>query len=126
MDSDYGRLALPFEQALFLLGTVVSRPIPERIVADCGHKACSKDHGLPTVVGVSGATVLGLNDEHVTIQVPKACTLAVGDRITLRPSHVDPTMNLHDGVYAVEGDQVLGVWSVAARGYAHERGNGSE
>ena len=42
MDTDYARLKLPFEQALFVLGTVVSRPAPERCVADCGHKAVTQ------------------------------------------------------------------------------------
>jgi D-serine deaminase-like pyridoxal phosphate-dependent protein len=50
MDTDYLRLDLPFEQAFSVLGTVVSRPVPGRCVADCGHKATTKDHGLPAVM----------------------------------------------------------------------------
>ena len=117
MDGDYGRLDLPFEQALFVLGTIVSRPLPERCVADCGHKATTKDHGNPSVEGLAGATVTSLNDEHAVIALPPGATIAVGDRIRLRPSHIDPTMNLHDVVYAIDGGQVVGVWPVAARGY---------
>src|SRR5919106_3579226 len=60
MDTDYARLELPFEQALFVLGTVVSRPVPERCVADCGHKATTKDHGYPLVDGLAGASVVAL------------------------------------------------------------------
>ena len=118
MDTDYARLDLPFEHSLFVLGTVVSRPAPERCVADCGHKSCTKDHGLPSVKDIPGASVLALNDEHATIALPPECTLAIGDRIQLLPSHVDPTMNLHDVVYAIDGDEVIGTWPVAARGYA--------
>jgi D-serine deaminase-like pyridoxal phosphate-dependent protein len=121
MDSDYARLALPFEQALFVLGTVVSRPVPERCVADCGHKSTTKDHGNPTVHGLDGASVVSLNDEHATIAVPADATLAVGDRIRLRPSHIDPTMNLHDVIYALDGDRVIEVWPIAARGYPEHR-----
>ena len=40
MDTDYGKLGLPFEYACRVMGTVVSRPVPERCVADCGHKSC--------------------------------------------------------------------------------------
>ena len=43
--------------------------------------------------------------------------LGLVDRIELLPSHIDPTMNLHDVVYALEGDSVVGVWPIAARGY---------
>ena len=105
MDSDYARVGVPFEHAISVLGTVVSRAVSDRCVADCGHKACTKDHGLPTVKGVEGATVLALNDEHATIALPASSTIAIGDRIELLPSHIDPTMNLHDVVYALEGDE---------------------
>jgi D-serine deaminase-like pyridoxal phosphate-dependent protein len=117
MDTDYGRLDLPFEQALFVLGTVVSRPVPERCVADCGHKATTKDHGYPLVEDLEGASVISLNDEHATIALPPGATVAVGDRIRLRPSHVDPTINLHDVIYALDGEDVIDVWPIAARGY---------
>jgi D-serine deaminase-like pyridoxal phosphate-dependent protein len=43
--------------------------------------------------------------------------VAIGDRIQLLPSHIDPTMNLHDVLYALDGDIVVGVWPIAARGY---------
>jgi D-serine deaminase-like pyridoxal phosphate-dependent protein len=122
MDADYARLALPFEQALFVLGTILSRPVPERCVADCGHKATSKDHGPPSVEGVNGAVVLSLNDEHATIALPPDARVAVGDRIRLRPSHIDPTINLHDAFYALEGDRVVDVWPISARGYPEHRG----
>lgn len=121
MDSDYGRLDVPFEQASWVLGTVISRPDPARCVADCGHKAMTKDHGLPTVRGVDGATVVALNDEHATIALPSGSPIEVGDRIYLRPSHTDPTINLHDVLYAIDGDRVVDVWPVAARGYAEHR-----
>ena len=121
MDSDYGRLDVPFEQAFWVLGTVISRPGATRCVADCGHKAATKDHGYPVVRGVDGAEVIALNDEHATIGVPADSTLRVGDRIYLRPSHTDPTINLHDVIYALEGDRVVDVWPIAARGYAEHR-----
>jgi D-serine deaminase-like pyridoxal phosphate-dependent protein len=116
MDTDYAKLGLPFEHALSVLGTVISRPVPERCVADSGHKSCTKDHGNPSVHGIGGASVLTLNDEHATIAVPSECAIHIGDRIQLLPSHIDPTMNLHDVVYALDGDRVIGVWPISARG----------
>ena len=70
MDTDYAKLGLPFEHASYVLGTVISRPVPERCVADCGHKSCTKDHGNPSVKDIPGASVLTLNDEHATIALP--------------------------------------------------------
>jgi len=121
MDTAYDALGLPFELAFSVLGTVLSRPRPEQCAADNGHKACSVDHGNPAVKGVEGATVLFLSDEHATIALPAACAIGVGDRIELWPSHIDPTINLHDVLYAVEGDEVVGVWPITARGYVEQR-----
>ena len=124
MDSDYGRLDLPFEQAFWVISTVISRPDPGRCVADAGHKAMTKDHGLPTVRGVDSASVVALNDEHATMTVPSDASLSVGDRVYLQPSHTDPTINLHDVLYAIEDDRVVDVWSIAARGYPEHRRSG--
>ncbi|MBI4264846.1 MAG: DSD1 family PLP-dependent enzyme [Acidobacteria bacterium] len=121
MDSDYGALDLPFEQAFFLLGTIVSRPAADRCMADCGHKAATKDHGHPLVHGIAGAAVLALNDEHAVIGLPPDAAIAVGDRVRLRPSHTDPTINLHDVFYVLDGDRIVDVWPIAARGYGEQR-----
>ncbi len=123
MDTDYGRLDVPFEQAFWVLGTIISRPDPGRCVADCGHKSMTKDHGYPAVRDLDGAAVVSLNDEHATIDVPSECRLRIGDRIYVQPSHTDPTINLHDVFYALDGDRVIGVWPIAARGYREHRGS---
>ena len=93
------------------------RPDPGRCVADCGHKSRTKDHGLPTVRGIEGASVVSLNDEHATITIPSDSKVAIGDRVFLRPSHTDPTINLHDSFYALDEDRVVDVWPIVARGY---------
>jgi D-threonine aldolase len=36
--------------------------------------------------------------------------------VTLMPPHCDPTVNLYDRYHLVEGDQVVAVWPVTARG----------
>jgi D-serine deaminase-like pyridoxal phosphate-dependent protein len=125
MDTDYDRVGMPFEHAFHVLGTVVSRPAPDRCVADCGQKAATKDHGVPDVAGIPGAAVTALNDEHATIALPTGADVRIGDRIRLIPSHTDPTVNLHDVFYVVEQDEVVDVWDIAARGYRrpHESSN---
>jgi D-serine deaminase-like pyridoxal phosphate-dependent protein len=117
MDTDYRDVGVPFEQAFWVLGTVISRPAADRCVADCGHKSVTKDHALPEVCGIAGARVTALNDEHAVIALPLSGGPRIGDRIRLVPSHTDPTMNLHDEVYLIDGDRVLDVWPIAARGY---------
>lgn len=121
MDTDYAGLGLPFEHAFFVLGTVVSRPDSARCVADCGHKSTTRDHGLPGLKGMPGAVVISLNDEHATISLPPGSAVAVGDRVQLLPSHIDPTVNLHDVFYVIEGERVVDVWPIEARGYREHR-----
>ena len=120
MDTDYAAVQVPFEQAFWVIGTIVSRPAADRCVADCGHKATTKDHGLPSVAGLDGATVVSLNDEHATLSVPPESRIAIGDLVRLVPSHTDPTINLHDAFYVIEGDRVVDVWAIA-RGYSEQR-----
>ena len=111
MDSAYGRLGLPFGQALSVLATVVSVS-PQWAVADCGAKALAMDHGNPTV---EGAEVWFCSDEHLTF-APHG-RLRVGERIRVVPAHVDPTVACHERLVVVDGDDVLETWPVDLRGW---------
>ncbi|HWE68707.1 MAG TPA: alanine racemase [Acidimicrobiales bacterium] len=111
MDTAYGKLGLPFGQALSVLATVISVSA-EWAVADCGLKALGMDHGDPTI---EGATVMFCSDEHVTF-VPDH-PVRVGDRINVLPAHVDPTMAYHQRLHLIDGDEVLESWPVDLRGW---------
>ncbi len=127
MDTAYAKLDIPFEKAFSILSTVVSRPIPERCVTDAGLKACAVDHGNPDVKAVEGASIRFLSDEHATIDLPPDSPISVGDPFELWPSHIDPTINLHDVLYALDGDEVVEIWPIVARGYPeHRRGVASQ
>jgi D-serine deaminase-like pyridoxal phosphate-dependent protein len=107
-----------FDCALTLLSTVVSRPHERRAVVDAGAKVLSTDQGLPVPLGIPGAQVGGLSEEHGRIDFVAASPLRVGDRLSLLPSHCCTNVNLHDRLYAVRGERVEAVWEVAARGRA--------
>jgi len=109
MDVAYGRLGLPFRQALFVEATVVSS-CAQWSVADAGLKAFGMDHGNPEA---EGANVWYCSDEHVTFDPPRN----VGDRIRLAPGHIDPTMAYHERVHLVSGDNVLETWPIDLRGW---------
>lgn len=120
MDTAYAQLDIPFEKAFSILGTVVSRQ-PKHCVLDTGLKACAVDHGNPSTKSEPGSTIRFLSDEHATIDLPEGSTVATGDPFELWPSHIDPNINLHDVMYAVEGDEVVEIWQIAARGYREQR-----
>jgi D-serine deaminase-like pyridoxal phosphate-dependent protein len=123
MDADYGRNlgddGLPvheFEQSLFILATVMSRPTRERAVVDVGLKAHSVDSGMPGVAGVEGARYLRASDEHGVIELGGPAGLRLGQKIRLVPGHCDPTVNLYDWLVCYRGERVEDLWPVSARG----------
>jgi len=111
MDTAYGKLGLPFVQALWVWSTVIS-VAPAYAVADCGLKSLGMDHGNPTV---TGGSVWFCSDEHTTFGPEQP--LAVGDRVRVAPAHIDPTIAYHERMYLVAGEDVLETWPVDLRGW---------
>ena len=111
MDTAYGKLGLPFQQALWLWATVVSVS-PAYAVADCGLKSLGMDHGNPTI---AGGSVWFCSDEHTTFGPEQP--LRVGDRVRVAPAHVDPTVAYHERMYLVSGDEIVDTWPVDLRGW---------
>jgi D-threonine aldolase len=120
MDTAYGAVGdLPFEQALTVLGTVISTTapadgIPGWAVADVGLKSLGMDHGNPTI---PGGTVWFCSDEHTTWQPDEFDTIRVGDRVRVLPAHVDPTVTLHERMWLVDGDDIVDEMPVDLRGW---------
>ncbi len=122
MDTDYrNALGFVYTNALTILSTVISRPIPERAVVDAGLKSLSIDSGMPEPQGLPGVTYRPGGDEHGILtwhegmQTPSH-KLDVGERIAFIPSHIDTTINLHDTYYAYRNGRIEAIWPVATRG----------
>lgn len=118
MDSHYGALGLPFEQSLYVLGTVIASQAKWAVV-DVGLKALGMDHGNPTI---TGANVWFCSDEHTTFAVHNGPQPAVGEKVLLVPAHVDPTVAMHDMMYRVSAasvnGEILDEWAVDLRGWS--------
>lgn len=125
MDADYARNqgeaggpGSPFAHALFIYTTAMSRPTAERAVLDAGLKAYSAESGAPGVADLEGAAVVGVSDEHTTVDLSASNRRPpLGDKVRLIPSHCDPTVNLHDWYVCVRGGRVEALWPIVARGY---------
>jgi D-serine deaminase-like pyridoxal phosphate-dependent protein len=131
MDSHYAALELPFRQATFVVGTVVSTH-EKWAVIDVGLKSLGMDHGNPLI---DGHTVWFCSDEHTTFATQKLAERAhtaapggiaagvraaqpkVGSRVRVTPSHIDPTMAMHDALWLVRGDDVLDRLPIDLRGW---------
>lgn len=111
MDTAYGKLDLPFVQALHVLATVISVS-DGWAVADCGLKSLGMDHGNPTV---EGGSIWFCSDEHTTFS-PEA-KVKVGDRVRVVPAHIDPTIAYHEAMHIVDGEDVVETWPVDLRGW---------
>ncbi len=115
--NDQGQQIDDFKQSLFIKTTVLSKPESNRCVLDAGLKAYSTDSGLPVVYNIENTEVLGAADEHTNIRFDSLLPVpALGDSVTLLPSHCDPTVNLHDWLIGIRNSQVQTLWPIAARG----------
>ena len=109
----------PFEPALRLLTTVVSRNQEGFVTVDAGLKSLYKDGGVPQVLGseYSGMTYNWFGDEYGMISYPDNVKVpSLGTVLELVTSHCDPTVNLFDRYYLTKGTEVVDVWPIDLRG----------
>ena len=127
MDADYGRILDEkgqridqgeWENALFILTSVMSHAKADKAICDAGLKAQSVDSGLPVIYGRDDVKYVKCSDEHGVIE-DKEGVLRVNDKLRLVPGHCDPTCNVHDWYVGVRNGVVEAVWPVSARGKAY-------
>jgi 3-hydroxy-D-aspartate aldolase len=127
MDADYGRILDKdgkridqgeWENALFILTSVMSHAKAEKAIVDAGLKAQSVDSGLPVIFGRTDVEYVKCSDEHGVVSDPHG-VLKVNDKLRLVPGHCAPTCNVHDWYVGVRNGVVETVWPVSARGKAY-------
>ena len=126
LDADYGRILDrdgkridqgEWQNALFLLTSVMSHAKADKAICDAGLKAQSVDSGLPVIFGRTDVEYVKCSDEHGVIADPDG-VLKVGDKLKLVPCHCDPTCNVHDWYVGVRNGKVEALWPITARGKA--------
>ncbi|PLN81900.1 hypothetical protein BDW42DRAFT_168082 [Aspergillus taichungensis] len=117
MDTDYRNAVGTFySNSLTILSTVVSQQGPRAVTIDSGLKSLTTDSGLAECKD-SRYTYGVLGDEHGSLTWEEGTPpLSVGDRVEIIPSHIDPTVNLHDFYYAYRGGIITEIWPVDSRG----------
>ncbi|WP_425079246.1 3-hydroxy-D-aspartate aldolase BhcC [Ruegeria denitrificans] len=127
MDADYGRILDKdgnridqgeWENAFFILTSVMSHAKADKAIVDAGLKAQSVDSGLPVVFGRDDVEYIKCSDEHGVVMDTNG-VLKVNDKLRLVPGHCDPTANVHDWYVGVRNGKVETVWPVSARGRAY-------
>ncbi|MGR3661863.1 MAG: DSD1 family PLP-dependent enzyme [Paracoccaceae bacterium] len=122
MDAHYNRIQgfgnAPlggFQNALFVLTSVMSIAANGKAVCDAGLKSMSLESGLPRVYDNDQITYANASDEHGELSDPDN-TLHLNDHLRLVPGHCDPTCNLHDWYVCIRNGKVETLWPVTARG----------
>ncbi|WP_313136094.1 3-hydroxy-D-aspartate aldolase BhcC [Paracoccus jeotgali] len=124
MDADYGRIhdqdgnridQGEWENALFILTSVMSHAKPDKAIVDAGLKAQSVDSGLPFIYGRDDVKYIKCSDEHGVVDDPQG-VLAINEKLRLVPGHCDPTCNVHDWYVGIRNGKVETLWPVSARG----------
>ena len=113
MDNTYSELDLPFKNSLFVLSTVVSSKDGLTVV-DAGVKTCGVDQGMPGILDNDAEDIVA-SEEHFQLHGLKK-PLNIGDKVKLIPGHCCSTVNLHDKIYLVEDDKVVGRLLITAKG----------
>ena len=103
--------------AAVLLTRVISKPTPDRICLDLGHKSVGSEmvHPRVQIFGLEDAQAVVHSEEHLVLQSARADQYKVGDVLYGLPRHICPTMALHSEVWAVRDGRAVERWPVTAR-----------
>jgi D-serine deaminase-like pyridoxal phosphate-dependent protein len=108
-----------FQPAVHVLARVISASTSDCVTLDAGSKAIDAAAGDPCadVVGWPGLVAQTPSEEHLPLLVRHGEPPKPGMLLQLVPRHVCPTVNLADEAVLLEGDSILRIVPVAARGH---------
>lgn len=106
-----------FLNAAMLFCRVVSKPQPDLLCFDLGHKAVASEMAHPRVrlLGLEDAVAVTHSEEHLVVRTSRSTDYQVGDVVYGIPRHICPTMALHSEVWAVRDGLAAERWPVVAR-----------
>ncbi len=120
-DARYGQQfpEMPFLPAAALLCRLISKPAPDTICLDLGHKAVAAEMPFPRVYlpQMPESKQVGQSEEHLVLTTDKADELPIGTVLYAIPMHICPTVIKYPSVLVVEGGELAGKWKIAARDY---------
>lgn len=107
-----------FTPAALLLTRVISRPTAARVTFDLGYKAVASDPPAGkrlTLLNMPPYEAVLQNEEHLVIETPQAEQFKPGDEALAIPTHVCPTVAMHQRAYVIEGGKCVGTWNIVGR-----------
>lgn len=125
MDSEYFAVehgGPAYFPALKIRTSVISAHKNGEATLDAGTKSIYVTPGAPPQVIQKGKVCnefsysWDFGDEHGHLFFPENVKLAPGDTLEMIVSHCDPTVNLFDKLYIVQGEEVIDCWDISLRG----------
>lgn len=116
--------SLGFASAMFVQMSVVSNNTPGLVTVDAGFKCFATDADTPQLcwsadedaVSLTGAKYFFFGDEHGGVKLKQNASLDLGTVLRAIVPHCDPTINLYDYIHVIQGDKLVDIWPVDARG----------
>jgi len=107
-----------YEQSTTIVSTVISANHPRWVTLDAGLKAFSTEGPMPQPLTpkFAASTYRFFGDEHGMITRPPGEPVIRGERVALAPGHIDPTLDRYDVFHLVQGDVLVDIVRVEARG----------
>lgn len=108
---------LDFLHAALVVTRVISKPAPNRLTLDLGHKAIASENPHPRVhfLNLPEARAVMHSEEHLAVETERAAAFPVGSVLYGVPWHICPTVALHSHAFVVRSGRVAGTWKVTGR-----------
>jgi D-serine deaminase-like pyridoxal phosphate-dependent protein len=111
--------------AYTVMATVVSTSISGQVAVDAGSKALSREDirganapGFGALLDRPEVYVKALSEEHGLLDVSMTdWRPRIGERVRIVPNHVCVSVNLQPRLWLMKGDELVGSYPVAARGW---------
>lgn len=106
------------QQAVYVLGRVISKPGPQRLCLDLGHKSVAAENPIENrlvFLDPRIKSLLSQSEEHGIVAVDRVEDFKIGDPVLAIPYHVCPTVALHQSLQVIKEGGKVGEWNVLAR-----------
>jgi len=111
---------MKFLHAAVLITRIISKPKPNVICLDLGHKSIAPEMNFPRVklFGLEDCEQIGQSEEHLVLSCPPSKSAEVGDIFYAIPMHICPTVAKYPKLITVANGKITGSWKVAARDHS--------
>jgi D-serine deaminase-like pyridoxal phosphate-dependent protein len=103
--------------AAVLCSRVISKPAPNVVCLDLGHKALAPEMPFPRVhlLDTENCKQVSQSEEHLVLECTDEQNYNIGDTVYAIPMHICPTVAKYRKLITVVNGEVSGAWEVAAR-----------